>query len=143
MADRTDSDRNRLEPRLRLVAWEITKRCNLFCAHCRAAAEDIDYDNELSTEECFRVIDSILDVGNPILILTGGEPLYRHDILEIGKYATGNGLRVVLGTNGTLITDDVARRLADVPVSRVGVSIDFPKPFQESKLHSVPAWKSR
>jgi len=126
LADRTDSDRDRLEPRLQLVAWEITKRCNLFCAHCRAAAEDIDYDNELSTEECFRVVDSILEVGKPILILTGGEPLYRDDILEIGKYATGRGLRVVLGTNGTLITDGVARCLADVPVARVGVSIDFP-----------------
>ena len=77
-------------------------------------------------DECFSVIDSILEVGNPIIILTGGEPLYRSDLFEIGKYAVSRGLRVVLGTNGTLITNDIAAKLNEVPISRVGVSLDFP-----------------
>ncbi len=116
----------KLEPKLQLVAWEVTRRCNLLCAHCRAAAEDSVYEGELSTKECFGVIDSILEVGTPILILTGGEPLLRPDIFEIGKYASENGFRVVLGTNGTVITKNIAAQLAGIPISRVGVSLDFP-----------------
>ena len=115
-----------IEPKLRLVAWEITRRCNLSCAHCRASAEDIDYSGELSTEECFALIDQIAAVAKPIIILTGGEPLCRPDVFDIGRYAVERGLRVVLGTNGTLIDEDAARKMKQVPVSRVGVSIDFP-----------------
>ena len=122
------ADKNHLTPDLKLVAWEITKRCNLFCAHCRAAATDANYEGELPTEECFKLIDSILEVGKPILILTGGEPLLRSDIFQIGRYATERGLRVVIGTNGTLITSEVAAAMKEVPISRIGVSIDFPIP---------------
>ncbi|MFA4837423.1 MAG: radical SAM protein, partial [Dehalococcoidia bacterium] len=119
---------------LQLVAWEITKRCNLFCAHCRAAARDVAYHGELSTGECFAVIDSILEAGKPILILTGGEPLLRPDAFEIAKYATGRGLRVVLGTNGTLITTEAAALMKEAPISRIGVSLDFPNPEMQDKF---------
>jgi len=115
-----------LTPRLHLVAWELTKSCNLFCAHCRGASAPGTYANELTTEECFHLIDQILEVGRPIIILTGGEPLARPDVLEIASYAVNKGLRVVMGTNGTLITEEMAARLKDVPVSRVGISLDFP-----------------
>ncbi|MBI4285586.1 MAG: radical SAM protein [Chloroflexi bacterium] len=117
---------NIIEPRLMLVAWEITKSCNLFCAHCRGASDYIKYSDELSTEECFRVVDDILKVGKPILILTGGEPLARPDALEIGKYAVSRGLRVVMGSNGTMVTPETAARMKDVPISRLAVSLDFP-----------------
>ena len=117
-----------LTPKLQLVAWEITRSCNLFCAHCRASANYGPYEGELSFKECCRLIDQILQVGKPILILTGGEPLLRHDIFEIAQYAVSRGLRVVLGSNGTLITEEVATRLKDVSVSRIGVSLDFPTP---------------
>ena len=115
-----------LQPRLQMVAWEITRTCNLFCAHCRAAAAHGPYPDELSTGECYRVIDAILEVGKPIIILSGGEPLMRDDILHIATYAVGRGLRVVMGTNGTLITEEIAARLKDIPISRLGVSLDFP-----------------
>ena len=115
-----------IKPRLQLVAWEITRSCNLFCAHCRASAHHACYDGELSTEECFHLIDEILEVGKPIIILTGGEPLIRKDVLQIAKYAANRGLRVVMGSNGTLITEDMAAKLKDVPISRLGVSLDFP-----------------
>ena len=59
---------------LRLVAWETTRRCNLACKHCRAVAEDHSYDNELDTRASFRLLEQIKEVGDPIIILTGGEP---------------------------------------------------------------------
>lgn len=114
-----------LTHRLQLVAWEITGRCNLFCAHCRGSATSDCVEGELTTQECFNLIDQILEVGNPILILTGGEPLCRPDVMQIAEYAVKKGLRVVLGTNGTLITDEIAAQLKAVPVSRVGISLDF------------------
>ncbi len=128
------AEANRLEPRLQLVAWEITRKCNLLCAHCRAEAEDQEYVGELSTAECFHVIDSLLEVGQPILILTGGEPLMRPDVFEIGRYAVGKGLRVVLGTNGTLIDRRIALAMKEVPVSRIGVSLDFPTPELQDRF---------
>lgn len=111
---------------LKFIAWEITRNCNLFCSHCRASATSSPYKDELSTEESFRLIDDILKVGKPTLILTGGEPLMRQDLFQIAHYATSKGLRVVLGTNGTLITRETAAKLKEIPVSRIGISLDFP-----------------
>jgi heme b synthase len=115
-----------LNPKLQLVAWELTRSCNLFCAHCRGSATPDTYHDELTTMECFRLVDQILEVGRPIIILTGGEPLSRPDVLEIARYASNRGLRVVMGTNGTLITEEIASQLKEVPVSRLGISLDFP-----------------
>lgn len=122
----TPGNGNVLQPRLHLVAWEITKSCNLYCAHCRASALYGPFEGELSTEECCRVVDEILEVGKPIIILTGGEPLMRNDVLEVARYAVGKGLRVVMGSNGTLVTAEMAAKLKDVPISRLAISLDFP-----------------
>ena len=118
--------RELITPKLHLVAWELTRNCNLFCAHCRGSAGSGPYTGELSTEECFYLIDQIREVGKPIIILTGGEPLARSDVLQIARYAVGVGLRVVMGSNGTLVTEEVAAQLKDVPISRLGISLDFP-----------------
>jgi len=115
-----------ITPRLQLVAWELTRSCNLFCSHCRASASHDRYSDELSIGECFHLIDQILEVGRPILILTGGEPLVRQDVLEIAEYAANKGLRVVMGSNGTLVTEAMAADLKDVPISRLAISLDFP-----------------
>lgn len=115
-----------LTPQLRLVAWEVTRSCNLSCAHCRGSATPASYSGELTTDECFHLIGQILEVGSPIIILTGGEPLVRSDILQIAKYAADKGARVVMGTNGTLLSQEMAIKLKDVPVSRLGISLDFP-----------------
>jgi AdoMet-dependent heme synthase len=115
-----------IQPVLSHVAWEITRSCNLFCSHCRASAHQGGYEGELTTEECFRVVDEIAEVGKPMLVLTGGEPLLRPDVLDIGRYAANKGLRVVMGTNGTLLTMEMAAKLKEVPVMCVGVSVDFP-----------------
>ncbi len=117
-----------LSHRLQLVAWELTRSCNLFCAHCRASAECGPYRGELSTQESLHLIDVIREVGQPILILTGGEPLLRQDLFQIARYASERGLRVVMGSNGTLITEETAARLKGIPISRISVSLDFPVP---------------
>ena len=123
-----------IQPRLQLVAWEITRACNLHCAHCRASATDSHYDGELSTEEAFNLVDQIREVGNPIIILTGGEPLSRSDMFSIAEYARAKGLRVVMGTNGTLITPQIAARIKAAGISRVSVSLDFPIPELQDKF---------
>ena len=128
--DQTD----KITPRLRLVAWEITRSCNLFCAHCRASSVQKSYEDELPTEECLHLIDGILEVAKPVLIITGGEPLLRQDLLQIARYAADRELRVVIGTNGTLITEAIAAQLKAVPISRIGVSIDFPIPELQDKF---------
>ena len=120
--------RDIITPRLQLVAWELTRSCNLFCAHCRGSAGQGQYPGELSTEECFHLVDEILEVGKPILILSGGEPLVRQDVVPIAKYAVSKGLRVVMGSNGTLLTPEMAARLKEVPLSRIAISLDFPVP---------------
>ena len=113
-------------PPPRLLAWEITRSCNLYCAHCRASAVYGHCEGELSTAECFSLIDDILSVGKPVIILTGGEPLMRADFFEIAKYAADKGLKVVSGSNGTLVTEEVAARMKAIPIVRLGVSVDFP-----------------
>lgn len=127
-----------LTPNLRLVAWEITRKCNLSCAHCRASSQDTDYQGEFTTEECFGLIDSIAQIGRPILILTGGEPLLRPDVFDIGRYATDKGFRVVFGTNGTLIDKKIAAALKEMPASRIGVSIDFPTAELQDRFRGKP-----
>jgi heme b synthase len=112
----------------RLVAWEITRSCNLLCEHCRASARSGPYEDELSTAECFALLDQISAMGRPIIILTGGEPLLRGDVFDIARYAAAKGLRVAIGSNGTLISPDAAAEMAQIPVSRISVSLDFPDP---------------
>ena len=131
-------DREIITPDLRMIAWEITRSCNLFCAHCRSSSTAGAYRDELSTEECFRLIEGILEVGKPVLILTGGEPLLRQDLFQVAGYAVRKGLRVVMGTNGTLITDEIAAKLKETPIARVAISIDFPAPELQDKFRGKP-----
>ena len=108
----------------RLIAWELTGACNLKCKHCRGSSTETPDPDELSTAEAFRLIDEIVDFASPILILSGGEPLMRGDVYEIARYGVDKGLRVVLATNGTPVTRDVAERLKSAGISRISVSID-------------------
>jgi radical SAM protein with 4Fe4S-binding SPASM domain len=108
----------------RLVFWEVTKGCNLHCVHCRATATELASPNDLPTAQCLNIIDQIANFANPILVLSGGEPLYRPDIFQLAQYATDKGLRVALATNGTLVTKDVAEKIVDCGVKRVSISLD-------------------
>jgi len=112
------------EAALRLVAWEITRNCNLNCVHCRAAATKGPYTGELDTEAAFCLLDQIAEIGTPIVILTGGEPLLRPDIFDIASYGTNKGLRMVMAPNGTLITENLAEQMAESGIRRISISLD-------------------
>jgi len=112
------------ESSLRLVAWEVTRNCNLNCIHCRAAATKGPYLNELDTDAALYLPDQISEAGKPVVILTGGEPLLRPDIFEIARHGTQNGLRMVMAPNGTLITEAVAREMAEAGIQRISISLD-------------------
>jgi len=110
----------------RLVAWEVTRRCNLRCRHFRASAVSGAYDGELTLDEAKALVDDIASFAQPILILTGGEPLLCPWLWEIVPYARAKGLKPVLGTNATLIDDALAAKTAAAGIPRVSVSLDFP-----------------
>ena len=123
---------------LRLVAWEVTRNCNLNCVHCRAAASRGPYSGELDTNRCLEVLDQIKKVGNPIVILTGGEPLLREDVFQLARYGTDKGLRMVMATNGTLITEAVAERMKSSGIQRVSISLDGAAAEQHDRFRKVP-----
>ena len=112
------------EAALRLVAWETTRNCNLSCKHCRASATKGPYSGELDTQASFRLMDQIAEIGKPIIILTGGEPLLRPDIFELASYGTSKGLRMVMAPNGTLITKSNAKKMVESGIKRISISID-------------------
>jgi len=116
---------------LRLIAWEITRNCNLECAHCRAAATNGPYQGELDTDSAFKLLDQIAEIGNPIIILTGGEPLMREDIFEIAYYGTKKGLKMVMAPNGTLINESNAKKMVRSGIKRISISLDG----DNSKFH--------
>ncbi|MFQ5875715.1 MAG: radical SAM protein, partial [Dehalococcoidia bacterium] len=124
-----------------VMVWNITRRCNLHCAHCYIDAMDRIDPAELDTETALRVVDQLADYGVPVLLLSGGEPLMRPDILEIINYATSRGLRTVLSTNGTLLTAEVARNLQRAGVAYVGVSIDGPEAIHDKFRGSRGAFR--
>ncbi|RLC25472.1 MAG: 12,18-didecarboxysiroheme deacetylase [Deltaproteobacteria bacterium] len=107
-----------------VVVWNITRRCNLKCVHCYAHAKDQVFDNELATEEGKTLIDDLSQFKVPVLLLSGGEPTIRKDLPELAAYAIEKGMRAVISTNGTLITQQMARVLKDIGLSYVGISLD-------------------
>ncbi len=123
---------------LRMVAWELTRSCNLACSHCRASSRHGAYRDELTTSECFKVIDDIASFSKPIIILTGGEPLLRKDIFEIAKYGKEKGLTMVMAPNGTLLTEENIRKIIDSGIKRISVSLDGPDAASHDDLRQVP-----
>jgi radical SAM protein len=107
------------------VAWEITRACALACLHCRAEAQPKRDPRELTTEEALKVIDQVRAIGDPILVVTGGDPLRRPDVYELLKYSVSVGLRTSLApTASALVTPRNLARVRDAGVRRVGISLD-------------------
>lgn len=112
-------------PALRLLFWETTAGCNLDCVHCRRL--DVSHElmkNDLTPEEGRRLIDQVAGVGRPILVFSGGEPLMRPDLFDLAGHAKEHGLLIALATNGTLVDDALARRIAQAGFDRVSISLD-------------------
>ncbi len=106
------------------MIWNLIRRCNLTCKHCYALSADHDYAGELSWPEVVAVMDDLRAFRVPALILSGGEPLLRPDIFDIAERARAMGFYTGLSTNGTLIDDTVADRIAATGFDYVGISLD-------------------
>ena len=126
------------ENKPRLIFWEVTKGCNLRCIHCRASATELSSPKDLSTQAAMGIIDQIAEAYNPILVLSGGEPLYRSDIFQLASHATEKGLRVALATNGTQVTKEVARMIVDAGVKRVSISLDGADAVTHDSFRGIP-----
>lgn len=126
-----------------LVSWNLTKRCNLKCAHCYLDAVELEGADDTRTDEAKRFIDEIASVNRQaMLIMTGGEPLLRPDFAEIASYASGKGLTVVVGTNGTLLDDAMVGTLVQSGVQGVGISLDSTTPVFHDRFRGVEgAWQ--
>lgn len=126
----------------RLVFWELTQGCNLACKHCRAEAQFERSPDELSTEQCKAIIDDITSHYKPVVVMTGGEPLYRPDLFELASYAHGRGARVCLASNGTMITPEIAAKIKAVGVQRVAISLDGALPETHDTFRGIPgSWE--
>jgi len=123
----------------RLIFWETTAGCNLRCIHCRRIdVADTLMSDDLTTQEARSFVDQIVAFANPILVLSGGEPLFRPDIFAIARYATDKGLRVALATNATLVDEDVARKIAESGIQRVSISLDGSDPATHDAFRALP-----
>src|SRR3989440_2242669 len=113
-----------------VIAWNLTRRCNLECAHCYiAAGPGQSAAGELDTAECRRILEGILEVNpSPMIILSGGEPLLREDLTAIARAASDGGATVVVGTNGTHLMDGRIAALVAAGVRGVAVSVDSLRP---------------
>jgi len=107
------------------IAWEMTRRCNLRCIHCRSSSElEVKDHPDFSTKEAFRIIDDIAGYVKPVVVLSGGEPLLRKDIFDIAQYGRDKGFRMCLATNGTLVTDDICNEIKTSGIKIVSLSLD-------------------
>ena len=107
-----------------VMSWNVTRECNMKCSHCYINATEEKLYNELSTQEGKELIDQICQVSKPLLILSGGEPLLRSDIYELISYGASKGVKIGLGSNGSLIDDVVAAKLKAAGIATVSISLD-------------------
>ena len=126
-----------------IVSWMTTNKCNLTCKHCYQDARPDACAHELATDEARTLIDQIAAAGFKIMIFSGGEPLMRPDIYDLVAYAASKGLRPVFGTNGTLITPEVAARLKQAGACAMGISLDSLDAARHDAFRGMDgAWKA-
>ncbi|AWR98049.1 radical SAM protein [Acidianus sulfidivorans JP7] len=119
-----------------VVTWNLTYKCNLKCLHCYINASPYG-ENGLSTERALRLVDEFSDLKIPLVIMSGGEPLMRNDFFTIAEYAHNKGLKLALSTNGTLISEKVAKKLKDLNFMYIGISLDSYNPEFHDKFRGV------
>lgn len=107
-----------------IVVWNSTRRCNLSCIHCYADSTSDIYPGELSTEEAKQLILDLAQYRAPVFLFSGGEPFLRDDLFELIEFTNKHGIRPVISTNGTLIDDKTAKKLKEVNIGYVGISLD-------------------
>ncbi|MFV0437277.1 MAG: radical SAM protein [Desulfopila sp.] len=121
------------------IAWEITRRCNLNCVHCRSSsAMEIADHPDFSLAEAKRILTDISSYAKPVMVLSGGEPLLRPDVFAIARFGTDLGLRMCLATNGLLVTDTVCREIKRADIRMVSLSLDGANAATHDNFRSQP-----
>jgi len=126
-----------------LVIWETTQACALACRHCRASARPWRDPLELSTDEGRRLVDAVADMGTPIMVFSGGDPMSRPDLVDLIAHAKGRGLRAatIPAATSTLSRDDVFR-IKGAGADQMALSLDFPDEAGHDAFRGVPgAWR--
>jgi len=127
-----------------LAIWEVTQSCDLACKHCRAAAQPIAHPDELTNAEGKALIDQIADMGIPIFVFTGGDPLKRADVYELIRYAAGKGVHVALTPSATpLLTREAIFKLKEAGLVRLGISLDGSTPEIHDAFRGLPGAYAR
>ncbi len=123
----------------RVAIWEVTRACDLRCRHCRACAIPDRDPDELTTAEAFDVIDQVAELAPGALVLTGGDPLKRPDLLSIVRVAVRRGIPVALAPSVTpLLTLDALRRLAAAGAGRIALSLDGSDAAMHDGMRGTP-----
>ncbi|MDA8165453.1 MAG: radical SAM protein [Desulfobacteraceae bacterium] len=121
------------------LAWEITRRCNLKCVHCRSSSSlEVQGHPDFSYQEAVRILDDIAGYAKPVVVLSGGEPLLRADVFDIAAYGTAKGLRMCLATNGTLVQAETCRRIKEAGIKMVSLSLDGASAAVHDNFRSQP-----
>ncbi len=121
------------------IAWETTRRCNLTCVHCRSSSElEVNEHPDFSYSKAVEILDQISDYADPVMVLSGGEPLLRGDIFDIADYGSSKGLRMCLATNGTLVSEQTCANIKSCGIKMVSLSIDGAKAATHDNFRSQP-----
>lgn len=121
------------------IVWNFTNKCNLSCLHCHQDSSPASCDSELTTAQAFRVVDNMSSAGVAILAFSGGEPLLRRDVYDVIERASSNGILCTIASNGTLMTREVAKRLAEAGVKRVEIGLDGASAETHDFLRNKPS----
>ncbi len=122
-----------------IVIWETTRACDLKCIHCRAEAQSAPHPEELSHEEGIALLDEIYEMGNPMIVFTGGDCMLRKDIFELADYAVKKGMRVSMSPSATdQVTEERMDRAKAVGLSRWSFSIDGPDAETHDAFRGIP-----
>ena len=120
------------------IVWNFTNRCNLNCLHCHQDSSPTSSGSELTTSQAFKVIENMSDAGVAVLTFSGGEPLLRRDLYDVIERANDNGMLCTIASNGTLITPEVAKKLAKVGIKRVEIGLDGARAETHDFLRNKP-----
>lgn len=122
-----------------LVIWETTQACALACRHCRASARPWRDPLELTRDEGFRVIDQTAAMGTPLIVLSGGDPVNRPDLLDLVRHGKRAGLRVATIPAATdALTPALVGSFKDAGLDQMALSLDYPRAELHDAFRGVP-----
>ena len=121
------------------MIWETTQACALACRHCRASARPWRDPLELTTEEGRRVVRQTAEMGTPLIVFSGGDPVSRPDLLELIAEGKAQGLRTATIPAATdALTSDLVCRLKETGLDQMALSLDFPDAARHDAFRGVP-----